>query len=510
MVSKYCRDHDCEAADIKTISDKFVQKLGNCKPNNRNDEDTYVAVLKGIRNTQNLVNPVLDKVVACTNDKTTTRIRVAALQAFAANPCHKKVQNTALGILKNRNEDSELRIEAYLAAVECPSSALANEIKTLIDSEPIYQVGSYITSHLATIRSSTDPKREAAREFFQDVRTEKEYPFDPRRYSFNREFSYAIDSVGFGSSIDTNVIYSQRSFLPRSGRLNFTGELFGNSFNVLEFNGRQENLDLFVEHYFGPKGVISTQSAQEMINNFLNGYKDMESQAINRLAGGRGRRGVKEDVTNFDKSVKFGNDFNQDLDLDFSVKLFGSELFFLSLGQNLPSTPRELLNYILETLDGGLKDAKNFDNTFEHHALFLDAEAVYPTALGLPLKLSAKGSGVVRFEVAGEIDVRQLFNDPKNAKFRLKVVPSSNVVVTGLVGVDALAVNTGLEVTGSFHSATGSDLKVEAVNGKSLKVNLGLPLKKQDLFSFSHTIHFVAQERGNEKVQVPLMFSSKT
>lgn len=224
-----------------------------------------MAVLKGIRNTQILLNPSLDKVVDCTSDKTSTRIRVTALQAFAANPCNKKLQETALALLKNRNEDSEIRIEAYLAAVECPSGNLANELQALIDSEPIIQVGSFITTHLSSLRASTDSTRQAARDHFRHLRTSKKYPYDPRRYSFNREFSYAIDALGLGSSVDTNVIYSQRSFLPRSGRFNLTGELFGNAFNVLELNGRQENLDLFIEHYFGPKGILRSQSLQDMV-----------------------------------------------------------------------------------------------------------------------------------------------------------------------------------------------------------------------------------------------------
>lgn len=509
IVNKYCYAHDCEANDVKAISEKFVARLGDCKPSaSRADEDMTVAVLKGIRNMQHLVNPVLERVLQCTNEKATTRVRVTALQALAANPCHQKVQKIALDTLKNRNEDSETRIEAYLTAVECPSAALATELIKLLESEPVYQVGSYITTHVASIRSSTDVKREAARQFLKDVRTDKHYPFDPRRYSFNREFSYAVDSLGFGSSIDTNVIYSQKSFLPRSARLNLTSELFGHAFNVLEFNGRQENLDLFVEHYFGPKGVISTQSAQEMLSNLLKGYRDMQEHARNRLAGGRGRRGLKEDVKAFDRTVKFGNDFSQDLDLDFSVKFFGSELFFLSLGQNMPATPKELLDYLLQNLSGGLDHLKSFAYTFENHALFLDADLYYPTALGVPLKLSAKGSGAMQLEVAGQIDVRQMVNDPQNTKLRFKFVPSTNVFVQGLVSVDAMAVSTGIEVSGSLHSATGQDFKFEVINGKQMNVEIEMPFKDQNVFGFKHQLHFVTQDRGSEVVRVPMVFST--
>lgn len=42
-------------------------------------------------------------------------------------------------VLKDVEEDSELRIKAYLALVECPCPKTADTIKDLIDNEPINQ-----------------------------------------------------------------------------------------------------------------------------------------------------------------------------------------------------------------------------------------------------------------------------------------------------------------------------------------------------------------------------------
>lgn len=41
--------------------------------------------------------------------------------------------------MKNRQLDSEIRIKAYLAVIECPCAQSANEIKTLLESEPVHQ-----------------------------------------------------------------------------------------------------------------------------------------------------------------------------------------------------------------------------------------------------------------------------------------------------------------------------------------------------------------------------------
>lgn len=42
-------------------------------------------------------------------------------------------------MLKNIEEDSELRIKAYLALVDCPNGPVANALKELIDEEPSNQ-----------------------------------------------------------------------------------------------------------------------------------------------------------------------------------------------------------------------------------------------------------------------------------------------------------------------------------------------------------------------------------
>lgn len=456
-------------------------------------------MLKGLRNSQNILNPALDRVIQCTNEKNSARVRVVALQAFTANPCNNKLQAAALSILKNRNEDSEVRIEAYLAAMECPSGALANEVQALLENEPIYQVGSYINTHLNSIRASTDPKRSATREHFRNIRMSKKFPVDPRRYSFNNEFSYAIDSMGLGSSYDTNVIYSQTSFLPRSARFNMTGELFGNAFNMLEVNGRQENLDNVIEHYFGPNGILRKMNKQQIFNAIAEGVKGLSA---------RQKRGVREDAIAFDKNVKFNNDWDRELDLDLSVKIFGSELFFLSLGQNLPSTPKELLEFFMQQFENGLDSAKKFNFVFENHALFLDAEVMYPTALGLPLKLTSTGSGVMKLETDGEIDIRQMINDPKNAQFRFKFAPSASIYVAGLMSFDAYAVTTGLQVSGTFFTATGLDTKFELQNGKGVKFYVQPTRKNQNLVDMKHEISTVTQENGKETIKTPFAFKS--
>ncbi|XP_058823789.1 apolipophorins [Topomyia yanbarensis] len=505
LVNKYCQQHGCESADVKEISEKFAVKLGKCQPKNRVEEDIVVAVLKGVKNTNNLVSPLLEKVIVCTSEKSSSRIRVAAFQAYPAASCSKNIVNSALGFLKNANEDSEIRIQAYLSLVECPSAAVANELKAVLDSEKVYQVGSFITTHLASLRSSVDNNRDAARHHFANIRTTNKFPFDFRRYSFNREFSYAVESLGLGASADASVIYSQKSFLPKSVAFNFSTEVFGNGFNVFEVEGRQDNLDRVIEHYFGPKGFFRGMDLQTAFNTLVEQYGKLSQKAQSRF-----RRGLKEDVRAFAKTVNLHNDALDDFNLDVSVKFYGSELFFLSSGQNVPQTPEEFLDKLLECFDKFLEGAKKYDRVFEEHALFLDTDLVYPTAAGLPLKLSYEGAGVARLETSVEVDLKEIAKDYKKTKFNLKLVPSASYQLTGTLSVDAYTVSTGLQLSGTVHTATGSAVNFALLDdAKAYDLTIDSLFKKQELINFSSKLVFVTRERGNQLISIPLKMNQQ-
>lgn len=497
IVSKYCRERGCDNQEVKPIADRFVAKIPkDCITKNRKDEEHLVSVLKGIRNSQTILNSALNQIIACVHTQRPSRVRVAALQAFAANPCQKKLQAAAISIMKNREEDSEVRIEAYLTATDCPNGQLANEIQSMLDSETINQVGTFVSTHLDSIKASTDPKREAARAHFRNLRTNKKFPFDPRRYSFNREVSYAIDSVGMGSAIDTSVIYSQRSFLPRSVRVNVTGNLFGNAFNFVELSARQENLEGVIERYFGPRGIFNKLTQQELFDGFKKEFSSF----------GRSRRALPQDLAQFDKGVKLNSEYGREPDVDISMKVFGSELYFLSMSQNIPSTPGDFVKFAAMEMQKGVDALKDFNYNFENHALWLDSEIVYPTALGLPFKLSATGASAVKVELSGSIDFKAIIENPLDSKISVNFSPAANFFLSGTIGFSAYAFDTGLEVAGSIYTNTGADTQIEWSGGSSLVVKTTPTLKNQYVAEFTHQISTVTQESGREAVKVPIVF----
>lgn len=508
LAGAYCREHNChtvKSEGITVLSQKLAAKLQNCKPKSKAEEDVTVAVLKGIRNIRHLEDGLIDKLVRFANDNgIKPRVRVAILEAFQADPCSAKIKKTALELLKNQELDSEIRIKAYLAVISCPCGHTANEIKNLLENEQSQQVGRFITSSLRHIRASTNPDKSLARQHYGLIRTPNRFNVDDRKYSFYRELSYNIDSVGVGGTVEQTVIYSQDSFLPRSAALNLTAEVFGHNFNVLEVGGRQGNLDRVIEHFLGPKGVLRTENPQEIYDNILKQYEESKKKVQDGLS--RGRRSVKSEVDNFDKHLKAESaPFNNELDLDLYVKLFGTDAVFLSLGDDKGFDFNRVLDQFLRIVNTGANQAKNFKQELRANLLFLDAELVYPTATGLPLKLDLVGAATGRVDVVTNIDFNKLFSGSEDRKVEIKLVPSTDIEVSGLFLVDANAVATGLKVINNLHSSTGGHLIAKSIEGgRGFDIQFGLPIDKQEILTASNDIVFFTAEKGRQEKHIPV------
>ncbi|VVC87559.1 unnamed protein product [Leptidea sinapis] len=507
LAGAYCKAHECHSSKtegIIALSKKFAAKLQNCKSKTKTEEDYIIAVLKGIRNIRHLEDSLVDKLTHCANDNgVKARVRVAALEAFQADPCSAKIKKTGIAIMKNRQIDSEIRIKAYLAVIACPCGKSANEIKSLLDSEPVHQVGRFITTSLRHIRASNNPDKVLARQHYGQIGTPSRFKVDDRKYSFYREFSYNIDALGAGGSLEETVIYSQDSFLPRSVNFNLTAEVFGHNVNIFEVGGRQGNLDRVLEHFMGPKGMLRTRKPQDIYDELMK----KGQEALNKVDGSlRGRRSVKSEIDHFDKQIKAeSTPYNNELDLDVYLKLFGTDAVFLSLGDDQGFDFNKALDQLLKLVNDGMNKIKHFQQEVRAHMLFLDAELSYPTSIGLPLKLDVVGAATGRVDFSTNIDLKQLFKSPENAKVDIKVVPSYDVELTMVMMVDAYSVGTGLKGILNLHSSTGAHVIAKSVeNGQGFDLQLGLPVDKQEILSASNELVFFSAELGHPEKQTPI------
>ena len=78
----------------------------------------------------------------------------------------------------------------------------------------------------------------------------KEFDIDKRKFSRNIEFSKYSEMVNAGASVESNIIWSANSFVPRSASVNLTVDLFGHSVNLVEVGGRVEGLNNILQDLF--------------------------------------------------------------------------------------------------------------------------------------------------------------------------------------------------------------------------------------------------------------------
>ncbi|KAJ8916580.1 hypothetical protein NQ315_000224 [Exocentrus adspersus] len=509
LAGRYCRQHSCKNVDaINKLTQKLIQKLGNGKAGNRQEENEIIYVLKALANFHYISDSVIQKITAIAQDKNApNRLRVAALETYLADACKDKLRNSALHILQDIQQDSEVRIKAYLAAAQCANSAVGTAVKALLEKEPSYQVGGFIVSHIRNIRSSANPDKEQIKQHL-GFSVPNRFPVDFRKWSYNGEFSYAVDTLGVAASTETNIIYSQDSFLPRSTSLNLTAEIFGHTFNFLQIQTRQENLDRLVEHYFGPKGLLKTSSLGELLKTNSQVAEKIWKQLGDKLREKlRLRRDVsRAEIESIGKAVQIKeNELNKDLDLDVSFKAFGSEILFANLNVYQGGlTPDAIIDKIVDAFGKGIDKLKQFDETLRSNLLFLDVEFAYPTGLGFPLRLAVEGTSSIQVKTAGSVDVRALVAG-RDTDIKVEIIPSANIEVAGRLTLDALVVENGLKVVSNLYTATGGDLTISLRD--AVDVKFGLPVQEQKLISATHEIVFHTREQAGKETNLPLKFA---
>ncbi|XP_063229927.1 apolipophorins [Bacillus rossius redtenbacheri] len=514
LAGRYCSSHDCEGdAVLAGLLDRLARNLARgCKVSSRDQEDKLILSLKALGNVHHLTETVSTILQRCYADSSApSRVRVAALETALTDACkHKK---GAASVLENVQEDSELRIKAYLVLVQCPSGKMANSLKELLENEKINQVGSYIVSHLRNLRATTNPERQAAKEQLKEVRTNRRYPVDYRKYSRNVELSYLLDGINVGYSGEADIIYSQKSYLPRSVSLNLTSHVFGQSYNILELGVRAENLERILERYVGPRGYYAVTEPEQAIETNRGRLMSLVEQIKQRAQQvTRAKRSTSKQLSNTLKRAtkSLGPDYEDSrIDLDLSAKVVGSEVAWKNVGDCIEDfSPEKTIDKLYDTVDEGIKKGKNINVDERMHATILEVELAYPTALGLPLKLVASASVAVHLQVDSNLDLPAVLRDPGNAELQIKIVPSAAVEVTGELLVDAYAVESGLKVRGRLHVATGTDIKARSSGGKLLDVRVGLPVQKQELVNLRSEVVSTVREQDGSEQDTPLTYNT--
>lgn len=169
-----------------------------------------------------------------------------------------------MALFTNMPEDAELRINAYLALMQCPSASTLDSVVNMLTNEEVNQVGSFVWTHLTNLRESSDPHKHAIQEILDNKELQKTFDLDKRKYSRNVEMSYFSDLLNTGGQVDANLIWSQNSFVPRSAMVNLTIDIFGESVNLMELGGRVQGLERMLERTFRDTSEVDKTSDETM------------------------------------------------------------------------------------------------------------------------------------------------------------------------------------------------------------------------------------------------------
>jgi len=104
-------------------------------------------------------------------------------------------------LFQKADEDSELRINAYLAVMSCPTSDNLQKVKMVLSGEVVNQVGSFVWTHLTNLQETASVFKQDIRNILQDAKLREDYDCDARKYSHNYEKSFFSDYLNIGGQV---------------------------------------------------------------------------------------------------------------------------------------------------------------------------------------------------------------------------------------------------------------------------------------------------------------------
>ncbi|XP_055389464.1 uncharacterized protein LOC129618631 [Condylostylus longicornis] len=516
VVHTFCRHNsDCNKNEkvlkiVRKLEEEFSELLQS-DLNERRVHERITILLKAIGNigvmTEDFENKL--KSLILMEDNLTTETRLEIVLAFRKFDCNKN-KDFFLDIYRNFMLNSEIRILSYLQVMRCPDYLSINEIKRVLETEEINQVGSFVWSHLKNIAKSASPVRVEAQGLLADDDLGNKFRMDIRKFSRNYEYSLFFDEYNFGAEAESNIIFGTDSYLPRIVNLNFTADLFGESVNFFEITGRAQGFEQFIVSIFGPKGPLNS----EVVRN--------KFKFLNRFMGDDSSENSNEDFLDFEKlrlkrtpmqneedeNYNFENDDNdkdpekvkthdreihKEVDqLGYKLKydhghpratlglrVFGNDLRYISVdGMNEVMGLAQKLNPFLIAA----KILSGREITYSQSGIFLDASYNVPLAVGLPLGIKAFGASSVDLRMSGNLKRYENEGD-WNFDIQGKIKPSVSVDVLTTMESDFYYAVSGIRVKSNLYSSSHLETNVKVRGSKLVSVSFSLPQDKNEIFS---------------------------
>ncbi|XP_043519972.1 uncharacterized protein LOC122533896 [Frieseomelitta varia] len=471
----FCSTHDVDCTNIEQVTrllSYLEQKIEKgCAPRTHSVSTVKetLEALKAVGN-MGLETKRLPKLLKeCIDDVggfLPMEIRVASIDAHRRMPsCEKTRDLYFLNYYRNFSLDTELRIASYLQVMRCPDYNVVKTIKHTLKSEEINQVGTFVWSHLTNVHNSASPTRVEIQSLLTDRDLDDKFNKDRRKFSRNYDGSFFSEEYNFGANYQGNLIFSPKSYIPRTATFNLTFDLFGESVNVFELTTRLEGFEYYAEKFFGPDGPYSNEKVSGFFKYLFRNLRAAPEE--------------KEDYWERVKSLPnvIDNEFIEPR-ISFSYKIFGSDLRYSMY--NNDREIREALTRI-NPWEKFHQIASGKEIHYENAIMFLDSTYVAPMISGLPVRLDFAGSAACNFKMSGLLDTKGISKG--ELELISNVAPSMSVDVVGSMTVDAFYKTAGTKLRSNVYSSGAVKIHLEVKGIRSVKLSLGLPNKRLEIFS---------------------------
>ncbi|XP_035698244.1 apolipoprotein B-100-like [Branchiostoma floridae] len=445
--------------------------------------------------------PTLERCIK--NQQVPRNITLAAIQAFRRMEINDEIRSLMLDIVRAKNndrqEDSEKRIAAYLVLMKNATQREIRKVVKMVATEPIKQVRSFIASHLRNVRSTEEPTLQELKQTLEKILREENVvlpePEDFRKYSRNYEVSKAVplpflkDPVA--AQLQSDVVMDPVSYMPRSALTKMTINVLGQSIDLFEAGIEAQGMEHTMESLFGPSGYFPNQALKKILSPIPYGDKVLKMFGVDNKPKQKFAtrqtldRKIVDGLKKLSEDVQYRKD---DLLASSYIRLLGTEVSFMST-EDLKSTIAMALDAyknsanmmkLLDPLAEGIE--KNFTSSYK----FLEASTCIPTAMGIPLNVSANGTATTKLTVGGKFDVKKMFYAPRSAVVAGYLRPSASVEVAARMIISLPEFSEcGIQANATVHTATQVAGNVTLKEGE-LKFNIEAPKSPVPIFNMSY------------------------
>ncbi|GAB5583070.1 apolipoprotein B-100 [Prionailurus iriomotensis] len=440
----------------------------NCTLQEPSDADQLQLVLKAIGNAGLAAAALTPALSTCASERSCPpEVRLGAIQAFRRVPCSAD-RSVLSRLYQSPEEDTEIRINAYLALMRCPGEEVFAQVRRTQAGERSTQ-----GTHLLQLLETDDPLKRALRETLPEDILSQEFQPEAWKHSSYSDVTFRSVSGSLGANLERTLLFSPASFLPRSAMTNLTIHALGHAFNFLELGLRLENAEKIVHRLFGGKSFWGQEEEGE-----AQAEKSPEPEA-----GSTPHASSPDCPGERYRKVTWRRTERRVLRCELSVKVFGHELSVMNCGVMGSRMSRQSLS-LAELAVKLLKGQEVQVNRRLNLAL---EELTFPTMSGLPARLTLNASAAISVRVRGTAS----FQQPLDFSVNGYVKPSALLRISAQMGTVGALGQAGLRWVTGIRGTASLDGGIQARKSRDLKVHLNTPEEPVELLSLSSKLYLV-------------------